>query len=124
MMTRVCPRAHPSLLAPPAGQRKDPALASQAAIANVLDESVDPLQFRPKHFAQSQVGVRMARPGLNFKQDCEHDDLCLSSLLLVQLLTRCASFCCPSSGREALACKVFRSEAAAIPARNRSSEAP
>jgi hypothetical protein len=59
----------------PTGQRKNPAFARQALIADVVDEPVDLLQFGPQHLCIVEVGVRLIRLRMHFEYHREQSGL-------------------------------------------------
>ena len=54
-------------LVTPARQRKEPSLASQAAIADVVNEAGDFLQFGREHLGETEITV----PMIGFRMDFE-----------------------------------------------------
>src|SRR5262249_35822353 len=64
--------ANERLLVTPRGQRKDPPLAGQAAITDVVDEPVDLFQLGFEHLGKSKILIPLVGLGMNFEEDAEH----------------------------------------------------
>src|SRR5690242_3243986 len=75
MMHRMGPPADHRLLIGPDREREQPTLGSLASKAFVIDESLDPFQFRSQHFGKIQILVPTVRLWLYFKDHCKHHAL-------------------------------------------------
>src|ERR1043165_3818953 len=73
VVPRLGPPAHQRLLVAPARQRQQPSVAAQAAVADVVDESVDCLDLGLQHPAKTEIGLLLIRLRMDFENDGEHD---------------------------------------------------
>ena len=71
MVGRDAP-AHHGLLVAPSGQRQQPAVARQTAVADVVDEAVDLLQFRPQHLAAAEIMIVLPVLRIDLEDHCKH----------------------------------------------------
>jgi hypothetical protein len=79
--------AHHGLLVAPAGERQDPALAGEAAVADVLHEAVDLLQLGPQDLGVPEIGVPLLGARMSFEDHGEHASFLLHGVLLVVAVT-------------------------------------
>src|SRR3954452_10024915 len=72
MMPALGAPAHQRLFVAPDRQRQQPALAREAAVADVVDKTIDALDLRLEHPAQAQIAVPLLGLRMHLENHGKH----------------------------------------------------